>query len=57
MNQKNANTDIRCSVESCVFHCNDCNYCSLQSIQVEPRKDCNTGCACDESMCASYKHK
>ncbi|MDD6882935.1 MAG: DUF1540 domain-containing protein [Eubacteriales bacterium] len=57
MNQKNANTDIRCSVESCVFHCNDCNYCSLQSIQVEPRKDCNTGCACDESMCASYRSR
>lgn len=57
MSQKQANKNIRCRVQSCNYHCDDQDYCSLSSIQVEPCGDCHNGCACDESMCASYKCK
>ena len=57
MSQKQANHNIRCGVVSCNFHCENENYCSLSSIQVEPGTNCHSGKACDESMCASYKCK
>ncbi len=58
MNQhKEPNTGIRCRVASCSFHCGDCDYCSLHSIQVEPCQKGGTGNAADESMCASYRCK
>ena len=55
MSEKNPNTDIRCRVSSCTYHCGDRDYCTLHSIQVEPCQNC--GQASDESMCASYRHK
>lgn len=55
MSRKEANTDIRCSVESCAFHCGEQNYCSLRSIHVEACPNCASGHAQDESMCGSYK--
>ena len=55
MDHKQANKNIRCRVNSCDYHCDDQDYCSLASIQVEPCSDCHNGKACDESMCASYK--
>lgn len=57
MSQKKPNTDIRCRVTSCAFHCGDQEYCSLNAIQVEPCSDCCTGKASDESMCGSYRCK
>lgn len=57
MHQNEANTGIRCRVESCAYHCGESDYCSLKSIQVEPCQNCGTGKACDESMCASYRSK
>ena len=57
MSQKKANEHIRCRVESCAFHCQDADCCSLQAIQVEPCSGCSNGKAEDESMCASYKQK
>jgi len=57
MNQKNPNHNIRCRVKSCEYHCENADYCSLNSIQVEP---CNCGCTgkpSDESMCGSYHSK
>lgn len=57
MSQKKPNTDIRCRVTSCAYHCGDQEYCSLNAIQVEPCKDCCTGKAADESMCGSYRCK
>ena len=57
MSQKQANKNIRCRVASCNYHCDDQDYCSLSSIQVEPCENCHDGKACDESMCASYKCK
>ena len=55
MARKEANTDIRCSVESCGHHCGEQNFCSLRSIRVEQCQNCGTGVAADESMCGSYK--
>ena len=55
MSQKTPNTGIRCRVSSCAFNCGDQEYCSLNSIQVEPCKDCCNGKASDESMCGSYR--
>ena len=57
MSQKKPNTDIRCRVTSCAFHCGDQEYCSLNAIQVEPCSNCCTGKASDESMCGSYRCK
>ncbi len=57
MSQKQANSDIRCRVESCAFHCGDKDYCSLGSIQVEPCKCCTNGNPEDESCCGSYRHR
>ena len=57
MSQKTPNTGIRCRVSSCAFNYGDQEYCSLNSIQVEPCKDCCNGKASDESMCGSYRHK
>lgn len=55
MAKKDANTDIRCSVESCQYHCGEQNYCSLRSIRVEACPNCGSGSAQDESMCGTYK--
>ena len=57
MTQKKANHDIRCRVSSCVFHCGDCDCCSLKSIQVEPCANCGDGFPAGETMCASYSNK
>lgn len=57
MSRKEANTDIRCNVESCTYHCGEQNYCSLRCIKVEACPGCQNGCAEDESMCGSYMHK
>lgn len=57
MSQKKPNTDIRCRVSSCAFHCGDQEYCSLNAIQIEPCVECHSGKACDESMCGSYRCK
>ena len=57
MSKNEPNTDIRCRVSSCTYHCGDRDYCTLHSIQVEPCQNCGSGQACDESMCGSYRHK
>ena len=53
--QKLGNQTIGCNVQSCAYNQNQ--YCSLQSIQVAPCKNCNNGNPEDESMCASYQNK
>lgn len=57
LSKKQANTCIRCRVDSCSYHCDSENYCSLSAIQVDPCANCHTGEAAGESMCASYKQK
>ncbi len=47
---------IHCAVGSCTH--NEANHaCKLHAIQVSATPYGNTGKACDESMCASYKTK
>ena len=33
MSQKKPNNNIRCRVQICEYHCENCDYCSLSSIQ------------------------
>ena len=57
MSKKEANTDIRCNVESCSYHCGEQNYCSLRGIHVDACPNCKSGAPEDESMCGSYKQR
>ncbi len=47
---------IGCRVASCRFH-SEGQKCTLDSIQVEPMPNGNTGTPADESLCGSYKQK
>ena len=47
MSMKQANKNIRCRVHSCNYHCEDQDFCSLSSIQVEPCANCHDGKAAD----------
>ncbi|HWR18510.1 MAG TPA: DUF1540 domain-containing protein [Clostridia bacterium] len=47
---------IGCRVASCRFH-SEGQKCTLESIQVEPMPNGNTGTPADESLCGSYKQK
>ena len=49
------NTAIQCEVTSCENHCNDCNYCSLESIKVGTHEAHPTQSACTD--CKSFKLK
>ncbi|MEA5013593.1 MAG: DUF1540 domain-containing protein [Candidatus Limiplasma sp.] len=49
------NQCIHCNVASCKHWAQD-DRCSLDSIKVAYRQDCDSG-SCDESMCASYHTK
>jgi len=53
--QQMGSQTIGCHVTSCTY--NQDQYCSLQSIQVAPCKNCQNGNPEDESMCASYQSK
>ncbi|MBE5795487.1 MAG: DUF1540 domain-containing protein [Clostridiales bacterium] len=55
MSFQNKNQCIHCSVESCRHHSQN-GLCELESIQVKPRSQCESG-NCDESLCASYHAK
>jgi len=57
MSHKKPNQSIGCNVCSCVYHCEDADYCSLPEINVRACKNCKSGCAEDESMCGSYQAK
>ncbi len=49
---KQGHQTIGCGVKSCCYNSNQ--RCTLDRIDVEPTENCNSGKACDESMCASY---
>ncbi|MCD8331373.1 MAG: DUF1540 domain-containing protein [Oscillospiraceae bacterium] len=53
MDQKTANPSIECSVSSCAYHCNDKQYCSLDTIKVGCQER-NVG-SCDCTECASFR--
>jgi hypothetical protein len=50
--QKDANTNIQCSVKSCSHHCQSQDYCSLNAIKVS---NCGaTASTADATECASF---
>lgn len=53
MDTKNANPSIECSVTSCAYHCNDKQYCSLNTIKVGCQS--TDVCSCDSTECASFR--
>lgn len=53
MEQKIANPSIECTVSSCAYHCNDKQYCSLNTIKVGCQES-NVG-SCDNTECASFR--
>ena len=55
MSQKKANQSIGCDVCSCVHHCQDSNYCGLDSIQVGTHETNPTEIKCTD--CESFKLK
>ena len=54
MSHKKANPHVGCKVASCMHHCAESECCSLDKICVDVCPGCGSGCAKDESMCASY---
>ena len=53
MDLKCANPSIECSVTSCAYHCNDKQYCSLNTIKVGCTDAKPTSCGATE--CASFQ--
>ncbi len=47
-----ANPSIRCSVASCQNHCNDKDYCALNSVKIGTHESKPTECQCVD--CESF---
>lgn len=52
---KNANLSIECSVNSCKYHCEDKDYCSLDAIKVGTHESNPTVVECTD--CESFELK
>ena len=50
-----ANRHIGCNVNNCVYHCKDCNCCSLEHIEVGSHEINPTKAECTD--CRSFKYK
>lgn len=50
-----ANHSILCTVKQCAHHCNNQDYCSLQSIRVGTHEANPTQCQCTD--CQSFQLK
>ncbi|MBE6900594.1 MAG: DUF1540 domain-containing protein [Ruminococcaceae bacterium] len=50
-----ANRHIGCNVNNCVYHCKDCNCCSLEHIEVGSHEVNPTKAECTD--CRSFKYK
>ena len=50
---KTPNNSIKCSVNSCAYHCGEQNYCTLNEIKVGCCDSNVTNCASTE--CASFQ--
>ncbi len=57
MSHKHPNADIRCNVSSCAYHCQNEDFCSLRSIQVEARRNRAGGRPEDESARAAATNR
>jgi len=57
MNSKHVGCQtIGCTVETCRYHDNKEDMCTLPGIRVKANSGCHSG-DCDESMCGSYEHR
>lgn len=57
MSHETPNSCIRCRVNSCRYHMENKDFCSLNAIQIEPCECVSCGKTSEESFCGSYKHK
>ena len=52
---KTPNTSIRCTVNNCAHHCQDQNYCNLNTVQIGTHEANPTEVQCVD--CQSFKMK
>lgn len=50
-----ANTHIGCTVSNCAYHCKDCNYCSLNKVEIGTHESNPTKVECVD--CNSFRYK
>lgn len=55
MNNKKANESIKCTVQQCAHHCDDCDYCTLGSINIGTHEMNPTMVECTD--CNSFQLK
>jgi hypothetical protein len=55
MEKSNANPSIKCTVNECEYHCQDQQYCSLDSIKVGTHEQNPTQKSCTD--CESFELK
>lgn len=55
MNKKKANESIKCTVQQCAHHCDDCDYCTLGSINIGTHEMNPTMVECTD--CNSFQLK
>lgn len=55
MQNSNPNKCIKCSVQECEYHCDDKDYCSLDSIMIGTHEQNPTEIQCTD--CESFKYK
>lgn len=55
MTNNNPNTSIRCTVEQCVHHCGEVQYCGLQAVQIGTHEKDPTQQECVD--CESFKRR
>ena len=52
---REANPNIRCTVNNCEYHYKDCDYCSLDKIEISTHEMNPTKCECTD--CKSFVYK
>ncbi len=52
---REANPNIRCTVNNCEHHCKDCNCCTLERIEIETHENNPTKCECTD--CKSFVYR
>ena len=55
MDKTRANSSIKCTVHQCAYHCEDKNYCSLDSITVGTHEKNPTTEKCTDCQSFSVK--
>lgn len=53
---ENVNRSIHCTVEQCLYHCDNCDYCSLDKIRVGAHEPVPTEEQCTDCLSFSEKY-